>query len=350
MNRGPGGTERTVTPGPAAAIVAGLPRSPLGMEPAEVVMNSVLSTALCGALDSEAMMSANLYFAYGSNLNRDDWRRWCAARGAGHLADGLRPVGRAVLPDRRLGFTRRAASRAGGVLDVLPARGHVVDGALFAVDDATRDLLDAKEGAPVAYRRVGVTVFAADGHPVPAFTYEVPDHGRLPHIDPSPAYLQVVRHGCESFGIPLAPLAAAAADLPPAPAVRSVFAYGTLMRGEPRFACIEPHGLVDARPAHTAGRLVSFGPWPGMLAGDDRVHGEVLEVTDIAAALADLDAVEGFLGYDAPGSLFVRVLVAADTGEGEPRRCWAYRYAGSAAGEPIPGGNWREHRRRAPAA
>ena len=95
---------------------------------------------------SMTMTNSSLYFAYGSNLNFHDWSNWCHENGAGHLADELRCVGAATLPDRRLAFTRRSVRRDGGVLDVVPARGHVVEGVLFEANDVTWELLDAKEG------------------------------------------------------------------------------------------------------------------------------------------------------------------------------------------------------------
>ena len=67
-----------------------------------------------------------LYFAYGSNLSIRQMRRRCP---------GSEVVGRARLPDYRLGFTRYATKRKGGVADIVPEPGAEVWGALYTVDD-----------------------------------------------------------------------------------------------------------------------------------------------------------------------------------------------------------------------
>lgn len=290
------------------------------------------------------MAKGCLYFGYGSNLNAGDWRRWCEERGDGDLADRLRHVGPATLPDRRLGFTRHSSVRGGGVLDVVPARGHVVEGEVFEADEAVQDLLDAKEGAPWAYRRIPVTVFRDDGQAVEAFTYEVPPDRRLRHVDPAPGYLDIVLDGYENHGIPVTTLRAAAAGKAAESAVQAFFVYGTLMRGESRFPAIHRHRICGALLADAPGRLVSLGSWPGLVEGEGCVHGELLRVANVTGAVEDLDFIEGFRGFGANGSLFVRILIDVHVGDGRIRRCWSYRYAGSDGGEPIAGGDWRRHR------
>jgi gamma-glutamylcyclotransferase (GGCT)/AIG2-like uncharacterized protein YtfP len=290
------------------------------------------------------MTNTPRYFAYGSNLNLTDWRRWCHERGYERQADGLRFVSRALLPDRRLGFTRMSDGRGCGVLDVVPARGHVVEGGLFAVDDDTWRLLDRKEGAPVAYRRIPVTAFTDDGRELAAETYEVLPEERVDHVPPDDAYLGVVSAGYEALGLEDTPLREAARGSVGRPQIDGIFAYGTLMRGESRFPVVARYRLLCALIACSEGNLVSLGAYPGMVEGKGRVWGEFLRVEDIAGALTELDAIEGFAGYGSDESLFRRVLVDADIGDGRIRRGWSYRYVGASATEPIVSGDWREHR------
>jgi hypothetical protein len=75
------------------------------------------------------MTNERLYFAYGSNLNLDDWHCWCAERG--YPCDLLEPVCPAALPDHELIFGHDSTSRRGGVLDIRRSRGHIVRGMLF---------------------------------------------------------------------------------------------------------------------------------------------------------------------------------------------------------------------------
>ncbi len=54
---------------------------------------------------------SDLYFAYGSNLDAEDWAAHCARRGIDPAV--LRPVGPATLPERRwFSIAFRAAETA----------------------------------------------------------------------------------------------------------------------------------------------------------------------------------------------------------------------------------------------
>lgn len=94
------------------------------------------------------------YFAYGSNLNTDDLKRWCERRGKPF------PLGRKVavghLPDTELVFDYRSVTRGGGALNLRPRKGQLASGVLFEVDARGWDTLDAKEGAPKYHERVDV--------------------------------------------------------------------------------------------------------------------------------------------------------------------------------------------------
>jgi gamma-glutamylcyclotransferase len=125
-----------------------------------------------------------LYFAYGSNMAR-----------------GAMPEARLVSPARldgyRLALTRRSIRWQAGVLDVVAAPGESVWGALFELDDADLERLDAKEGAGFAYRRIEVDL--DDGRR--AIAYEVIDKepGEVP---PAPEYSALVLAGARECGLP----------------------------------------------------------------------------------------------------------------------------------------------------
>ena len=131
------------------------------------------------------------YFAYGSNLDlHGKLHRWApSARlaGLGHVAD------------RRLAFTRRSTRWGARAADVLPAPGHSVWGALFAVEPGDLAGLDACEGAPRNYRRLDVEVHT-EASLVPALTYEVVDR-HLPEAPPSHAYLETIVRGAHAVGL-----------------------------------------------------------------------------------------------------------------------------------------------------
>jgi gamma-glutamylcyclotransferase (GGCT)/AIG2-like uncharacterized protein YtfP len=85
-----------------------------------------------------------LYFAYGSNLDREQMQRRCP---------GARLVGRAVLHGYRLAFAGWSQGWGGGVATVEPCPGSHVPGAIYEVTAEHVATLDRAEGVPFAYQR-----------------------------------------------------------------------------------------------------------------------------------------------------------------------------------------------------
>ena len=135
-------------------------------------------------------MSGTLYFAYGSNLDIRQMRRRCP---------GSEVVGRARLPDYRLGFTRYATKRKGGVADIVPEPGAEVWGALYSVDDAGMASLDEFEGVPRAYRRIDVVVLDDEDIERESIAYFANKTGEFA---PGRAYLELIITGCRDHKLP----------------------------------------------------------------------------------------------------------------------------------------------------
>jgi len=286
---------------------------------------------------------SDLYFGYGSNLERDDFDRWCERHdfGDGHLDD---VVGVAALLDWALVFGRHSRSRGGGVLDVWPRRGHAVPGVLFEVDAEGFGALDAKEGAPHAYKREKVVV-EHNGRDVEAWTYVVAQSNRTLYA-PALGYLDVVRLGYQRHGLDTAVLEAAGAGgregVVGLPVSASLFVYGTLLSGERLSSHIDELRPISVKPATLTARLFDLGQYPGLtLDGDVPVQGECVTFRDIDEALSILDRVEGFGGFGQRHNLYERRLVSID---GVPT--WTYLYVGDDEGTPIPHGDWRRWRTR----
>ncbi|MCB9544524.1 MAG: gamma-glutamylcyclotransferase [Myxococcales bacterium] len=112
---------------------------------------------------------------------------------------------------------------------------------------------------------------------------------------------------------------------------RLIFVYGTLLAGEPNHG--ELAGAVPVGPARTLPRfaLVSLGPYPGLVPGEEAVTGELYLVE--AAHLARLDAFE-----EHPEVYRRQPIPLAGGGEAE-----AYVLTPRAARgrPPLPGGDWR---------
>ncbi len=282
------------------------------------------------------------YFAYGSNLNLTDLERWCLRIG--------RPValmGAAVpayLPDHEVVFDFLSESRRGGVLDLRPAIGKVVPGALFEVVDDDLKTLDLKEGAPLIYRRAKKRVLLADGGEVEAVAYEVaPDHRSQSPVSPAEGYVGIVAEGLAAFGHDDRMLRAAAHGEQTPFLVTAIFVYGTLLRGASRHAEFERCGGLAGIVAGTApGTLLDCGAFPGMVPGPGgTVHGEIAELRDVPAALGHLDGVEGYEGFEAARALFRRALLSVRTADGTGRLAWSYLWAGGARHPHIESGDWR---------
>jgi gamma-glutamylcyclotransferase (GGCT)/AIG2-like uncharacterized protein YtfP len=123
--------------------------------------------------------------------------------------------------------------------------------------------------------------------------------------------------------------------------VNRLFVYGTLRSGQAARSLIANH-VMAAEPASARGRMFALADgYPGFLPGPDgRVVGEVMTLSDLAAAFALLDAYEG--------EDFVRSLHEVDLASGGVVWAWCYVLASptlAEEGEAIPGGDWAEYLR-----
>ncbi|MCL6549163.1 MAG: gamma-glutamylcyclotransferase [Alicyclobacillus sp.] len=124
-----------------------------------------------------------LYFAYGSCMDPEDFRRTCPTA-------KLVAV-RAELRNHRLTFNGRSLARGGGVANIEPAKGHVVRGVLWEVTSPRGvEALDRREGAPWMYERRRRKVYVGE-RPVWAQTYVLTRP--LPfEVAPSEAYAALI--------------------------------------------------------------------------------------------------------------------------------------------------------------
>jgi gamma-glutamylcyclotransferase (GGCT)/AIG2-like uncharacterized protein YtfP len=291
------------------------------------------------------MSTRDRYFAYGSNLDSADLRRWCGEKGLPY------PLGQAIcrayLPERELAFTYYSQTREGGALDLRERPGQLVPGVLFEVNEDGWRVLDRKEGLGTNYRRENIHVLDEDGRTLPAVTYVVRPTRRVPHAPPRPEYLDTVRTGMRRHEVEGEEQLSAAAEGRDAPwLVDAVFAYGTLMRGEHFFHRLaELADMECSLLATTRGRLFDLGSYPAMQLdpGGSTLHGEFFRVGNVDTVLQLLDQIEGFSGY-ACGSLYERVLMSVDAGDSRTRLAWTYLLGdGVEPGPEIESGCWRTH-------
>jgi gamma-glutamylcyclotransferase len=137
-----------------------------------------------------------LYFAYGFNMQSGHMRKHCP---------GCVVVATARLRDHRLTFSRWwSAWGGGGVADIQPAAGAVVEGVVWEISEAHREALDRFEEYPTSYGRMDVTVETWDGRRLNAFAYVARPDGSY---RPSRAYLSQLIVGATEQGLSAAYLA-----------------------------------------------------------------------------------------------------------------------------------------------
>ena len=131
-----------------------------------------------------------LYFAYGSNMHPGQMRTRCP---------GCVFVAAARLRDHCLAFTRPwAAWDGGGVADLQPSQGGMVEGVLWEITEAHRNALDEYEEYPAAYTRKDVVVETFAGKALTAFAYFARPMGTY---RPGRRYLQSLVDGARAHGL-----------------------------------------------------------------------------------------------------------------------------------------------------
>lgn len=291
----------------------------------------------------------DLYFAYGSNADVEDWAAFCER--AGYDSRCIEPAGRALLPDARLAFHYYSQGRGGGALDAVECVGSVVEGVLFRVTEEGWDALDLKEGAPDFYEQVSRTAILPDGSAAAVVIYTVTPGRRQGFVAPSVEYLAIVRRGLATFGISPDALDAAAVERRDGGMLADLFIYGTLMRGERLHDAIADATDAEIRPASTRGTLHDLGSYPALTMpgrSPTCVAGECVALRDPGSALPQLDEIEDALPLGTPGGLYRRTIIDIQV-EGRPQRAWAYMMDELENGDSpvILDGSWRDRRRSA---
>ena len=129
-----------------------------------------------------------IYFAYGSNMNDRQMKERCpsAARlGIGHL------------PNHALCFAGYSACWGGAVASVTPRKDDRASGVLYTLDRDDMIALDGFEGHPFVYVRVLRDIVQRNGARIRAHVYI---HREQFRVEPSPAYLSVLRNAYRLHG------------------------------------------------------------------------------------------------------------------------------------------------------
>ncbi|MFQ5532396.1 MAG: gamma-glutamylcyclotransferase family protein [Candidatus Methylomirabilales bacterium] len=131
-----------------------------------------------------------LYFAYGSNMERHHMKRRCRS---------AKFVAAARLRDYELNFTGISTMWGGGVADLKPVNGGVVEGVLWEIGEADLKELDDYEGYPKVYVRKNIDVETLDGRKMQAFAYFMVRPGT--YKAPSRRYMRLLVSGAEEHDL-----------------------------------------------------------------------------------------------------------------------------------------------------
>ena len=130
------------------------------------------------------------YFAYASNLNLAQMKRWCPAS---------RYFKTVLLEGHRFVYDGFSVTWDGAVGNIVKAAAESVWGALYDITESDRVTLDAFEGYPRAYDRKEVEVKDRDGNVYGAVTYFRTGRGLG---KPHPDYEKVVLEGAKECALP----------------------------------------------------------------------------------------------------------------------------------------------------
>ncbi|MBZ0294731.1 MAG: gamma-glutamylcyclotransferase [Anaerolineae bacterium] len=119
-----------------------------------------------------------------------------------YCIEGQKLIGKALLMDYRLAFTRQSQQWGAGVADIVPSRGHSVWGVLYKINKLCLMSLDLKESYGIGYTRIACKVFLEDGTKLPAITYTV-IRKLSREVAPSRDYHDTIIEGAEENGLPM---------------------------------------------------------------------------------------------------------------------------------------------------
>ena len=121
-----------------------------------------------------------LYFAYGSNLHKEQMKRRCS---------GCKYLKKYILQDYRLTFRSELC-----VADIEYKKGHSVQGALYVITDKDESCLDKYEDFPILYKKI---FFKYEDKDVMAYSMEKKTAFKYP----STRYLNIIKQGYKDCGL-----------------------------------------------------------------------------------------------------------------------------------------------------
>ena len=276
------------------------------------------------------------YFAYGSNLDYDDWSLWCSRKNAN--PKGLVEYKRAFLPGFTVKYSHYSSGREGGAANLYPVTNNLVGtyGALFQIDENCLELLDSKEGHPSHYHRINVEVLDDDGKSLDAITYISKKYDSNDFFLPTEKYHNLIHNGMQRRNMPVNDIELAKQNLDNSDC-GFIIAYGTLKKGMEREQIMPGEFVSNGK---IKGDLYDLGPFPGLLDGDGEVMCEIYYSRNMESDIGFLDQIEG---TNLIPPLYERKLIPVECDDGKLRFGICYFYCGDVTGYAlISNGIWSE--------
>jgi len=143
------------------------------------------------------------YFAYGSNMDEDDLRKWCESEK--RPFPDWKLLGDACLENYQLFFNYYASRRHGGAANLMELPDHKVYGLLFEIsEDEDLVTIRKKEGYPDHYEEILVTVEWEGKNIDGVTTYKVAKKNEKPaHQKPTAYYMDLILKNARKHGFPV---------------------------------------------------------------------------------------------------------------------------------------------------
>lgn len=132
-----------------------------------------------------------LYFAYGSNMNKEQMAKRCK---------GAKFLGVARLDSYKFVFDGSSKLRGCAVANVIPDVSSFVLGGLWEISTENRSSLDCYEGYPDSYHRIEVSLTTSDGKRIDNVLIYLRSPKQLGV--PSDSYRNICIQGAHDCGLP----------------------------------------------------------------------------------------------------------------------------------------------------
>ena len=169
-------------------------------------VKQLIERYLCNEpLDVEVYVQAEKtvrYFAYGSNMDKDDLDKWCDRKSLNRIT--FLSVKPAKLKDHKLSFNYFSKDRKAGAANIMASDGDYVYGLLMDIADADLKTLHRKEGHPHSYEQIPIEVETFDGAMVRNVkTYKAIKERELSsHQPPTREYLDLIIKIADKYNFP----------------------------------------------------------------------------------------------------------------------------------------------------